>query len=257
MRPDFRLFLFVLILLPALPACRTESEIRTGFGDAANAARAAQWNLGFSIMPMAENLREFTLTRFAAVDRRFTDSGLLLGFGSGIQCPDGFQRRGQCVMVNGYSLNGIQDTCTLKASISDSFAIAGNGSWLFFIGSIRVTGQDYYRFTVETRGAFHRGEDRFPVNASCTVDILPEGKTGRSAQYAQHWSGTVATDGGGLTLEDVIKQDRCNAFFSAGTATFSQGNSLSKILFDAYGNGACDQVFKITGKRDEGLFNLW
>lgn len=257
MRLYFRFRLFVLILLPALSACRTESEIRAGLGDAANAARLSQWSLGFSIMPVAENLREIALTRIPAIDRRFTDSGLLLGFSTGIQCPDGFQRRGQCVLLNGYSANGIQDTCTLKAGVSDSFAIAGNGRWLYFAGSIRVIGREFYRFTVETKGEFRDGLKKFPVSATCEMEILPEGRTGRSAQFAQRWSGTFTSAQGELNLFDAIKLDQCNAFFAAGKATYRGNESDAEVLFDAYGNKACDQVFKVTGRRDEVLFNLW
>lgn len=241
--------------------CKKEAELKKRFEPAAKSAMALQWLSCFASAPMAESVRDYLSSRgnvgFLQI---LPDGSLLFDYSDGIFCADGIVRKGKCKIMPIYSSNGLNDTSIMSATTNDSFAIQTQSGWVYFTGNVKSIATGFYTFMVEGDGTFRLSDQEFQVEGHLDIEQDPKGITGRSALFTHRLQGKIITQDGLATFEKCIKNKGCSPFYATGTGEFvanSEGDEVSQILFDAYGNAGCDQVIKIVQQRGEILFNTW
>lgn len=251
---------FSFLILLAVSACTKESNIKKQLEPAAQATRELQWLSCFAQIPMAESFRDFMSSRQGMGFLQILPDGqILFDYDSGILCADGIVRKGKCKIKNLYSGNGLNDTCRLKAEDSDSFAIQTQSGWVQFSGEITVIAEAYYEFKISGNGQFRASGVSHKSWGELYLELDPQGKMGRSAFFMHRLRGTIKSQDANVAFSKCIKNIGCSAFYSVGSGnvSFTENSLTAKILFDAYGNGQCDQVVKIEEGRNELLFNTW
>jgi hypothetical protein len=250
-------FSAMLILTLVLFACQKQADITRRLTPGMDNAKAFQWMTAHAFLPMAESIRDWPNSRGAAPQLTLTDSGIWFDYKTGVVGPDKLMRKGKCLIKNGYSSTGFNDSCELMAWPQDSFGIVSNAGYVYFTGVIKVISTDIYQLTVRGNGEFKRFNEVYKAVWDATAVLDPEGITGRSASFKTTWNAAFTLSGSRFTYTNVIRNKDCFPYLVGGYGESSQNEQNAKIDFNPFGNFACDPVAKVYSGRDEMLLDLW
>lgn len=250
-------FSAMLVITLVLFACQKQSDINRRLAPGMDNARAFQWMTAHAFLPMAESIRDWPNSRGAAPQLTLTDSGIWFDYKSGVVGPDKLKRKGKCLIENGYSSNGFNDSCELRAWPQDSFGIMSNTGYVYFSGMLKVVSTDIYLLTVQGNGLFTRLNEVYQADWNATTVLDPEGITGRSASFKTTWNGLFSLSGFKFTYTDAVRNRDCLPYLVDGYGEATLNERVIKIDFNPFGNFACDPVAKVYSGRDEKLLDLW
>lgn len=252
---EMRLTLSLIASFIVISGCRKTEDINAAMQPAIDNATAFQAVAAHAFLPTAEVLRDWGNSRATVPLLLLTDSGIWFDFKKGVVCSDGLSRTGKCLLKNGFSINGFEDTIWFSASPADSFSVMSSKGPVYFSGMLKFTNKSAYQVSVNGKADIRTNDTQFPVEIDGIIEIDPEGQTTRSAKFKTSWSADIVIIGKEPYHYEVTRTTDCFPSFSLGIG-HSMSNSI-KINFNPFSNAACDPVVKFTSEREEWLADLW
>jgi hypothetical protein len=250
-----RLLCVLSASLLLITGCRKTEEISNSMQPAIDNAKAFQALAAHSFLPTAEVLRDWGNSRAVVPFLLLTDSGIWFDYKTGIVCPDGLTRKGKCLVKNGFSLIGFEDTLWFSASPADSFSVMSSTGPVYFSGNLKFTHKSAYQLSINGKADIRTHAKQIPVSIDGIIELDPEGQTARSAKFNTRWYADVVLAGKESYHYEVTRTSDCFPSFSLGSG-HSYSNTI-QINFNPFSNAACDPVVKFSQGREEWLEDLW
>lgn len=262
-------------------SCRKESEIANELEPGKQAGISAYRIL--SVLHIAEELalqrndQFFTSqTRLIKTDSIYTDGDgikYILDFGNGVVCSDGILRKGICRLLLTDTLFPIKGDVELSASSADGFAIQAKSGWEAISGTLLLKKYNADSANVEFKLEFSSKTKSLDYISSTINNIkIRYHQPMYNSKNGEDWNGNWNVSGSSnskifsimVTASRLSNHGQCRSQWNTGKIT-AKSLSSDPIVFDLnvdpFGNGACDQVFKVSKgaklSKDEMTFDAW
>lgn len=266
---------FGVLLLLAVSSCAKESTVVEALQPGQYAGQTGYRTLSF--LHIAESFLfpkgvDFlsNQTQITKVDSIYTDGdGLefLLNFGRGVVCFDGIKRSGLMHVYVTDTLGYGKGRVKLISNSIDSFQMFSFGNWLRAELSMEVikiqsdSAKWYYGLTLTSVDGENRLETAAPSGLDLVYDVPYANSRTGIACSGKSWlrlsNGNVLE----LELNTLRNNANCLSRWNEGLINCSLNSETWKIDFDPYGNGACDDDFKVSKgkglKLTESIFKAW